>query len=93
MISPLSNLRVVAMDDNFSRCSSERPEKRGIVFSFLIMYNSPVNLIIFKITSKSKKNKKLRLLDPGQGFTSFFIISSCQDVKINCSLTIILRRK
>jgi hypothetical protein len=44
MVSPLSNLRVDAMDDNFSRCSSERPEKRGIVFKFLILYNSPVNV-------------------------------------------------
>jgi len=32
------------MDVIFSRCSSGRPEKRGIVFKFLIIYNSPVNV-------------------------------------------------
>jgi hypothetical protein len=38
------NCRVVEIKDIFSRYSSESPEKRGIVFSFLILYNSPVNV-------------------------------------------------
>jgi hypothetical protein len=40
----------------FSRCSSERPEKRGIVLKFLITYNTPVH--IPKQLKFCKKNKK-----------------------------------
>ena len=32
------------MSEICSRYSSERPEKRGIVFNFLIIYDSPVNI-------------------------------------------------
>jgi len=44
MVSPLLNFTVEAMDAIFSRCSSERPAKRGIVFKFSIIYNAPVNV-------------------------------------------------
>ncbi|MBU8910168.1 MAG: hypothetical protein KOO65_02755 [Desulfobacterales bacterium] len=78
------------MDAVFFRCSSDSSEKRGIVFNFLKIYNSPVNVQKqLKKILKQKKSKKVRLLDSGQGFISFFIITSSQDVKINCPSTTI----
>jgi len=44
IIWDLLNFRVVDIASIFSRYSSESPEKRGMVLSFLILFNSPVIL-------------------------------------------------
>jgi hypothetical protein len=52
----------VEIDAIFSRYSSESPEKRGVVFSFLILYNSPVN--VQHTATKYRFVKHMLLFDP-----------------------------